>query len=106
MHLTTAQNKLQILAKYLSIESLAANLLIDLKMSDTAATKTDDANGSDTSSPDVPTPTSFTCIVNVTDGVENTIEAFFLEIQTTDIDDEKLSDLRALIVKTTRCVEM
>lgn len=53
-----------------------------------------------------PAPTPVTCIVNVTDGVDSTVEAFFLEIHSTDIDDEKLSDLRSLIVKHTRCVEL
>lgn len=53
-----------------------------------------------------PPPTPVTCIVNVTDGVDSTVEAFFLEIHSTDIDDEKLSDLRSLIVKDTRCVEL
>ncbi|EXU98127.1 hypothetical protein X797_008734 [Metarhizium robertsii] len=53
-----------------------------------------------------PPPTPVTCIINVTDGVDSTVEAFFLEIHSTDIDDEKLSDLRSLIVKDTRCVEL
>ncbi|KAG8404950.1 hypothetical protein J3459_017951 [Metarhizium acridum] len=70
-----------------------------------------DAANTSTSTPALaaapqPPSTPVTCIVNVTDGVDSTVEAFFLEIHSTDIDDEKLSDLRSQIVKHTRCVEL
>ncbi|KAM3516808.1 hypothetical protein NHJ13051_009564 [Beauveria bassiana] len=63
------------------------------------------ATGED-GAPSTPLMQSYNCIVNVTDGVDDTVEAFLVKLQPTDIDDEKLSDLRSLIVKRTRCVEI